>query len=231
MQEENVVKNSDPKELIDGSSNLIDLFHDQTLITTNDLISLEEAKEFVVSTYTDVPMYRSLPIKLFGVLNNDEFPTAESKFWQCKVEAETHSNELIREIHDYEISKLNIEKRQYLITKLIEKQQSGDLSEEDMVDISFDIREQQINLSRMRFEIKQLEKRIKYRIEEVTEWKKISEGLKTSKDFSTGSYVKSYVNTLKYRYQQKLHNPDLKEDQKVLIQKQIDGLTELYNKV
>lgn len=202
------------------NNDLIEVLESKSLITDSVCKTLMEAKDFIASTYTDVPMYRPLPVKLFGVLNDKSFPTAEAKWWQCKVEAETHANELIRDIHDFELAKIELDKSKLILKRMESRRNSKGHTQEDVEMVDLDIREQKVYLSRKRFEIKQVEKRIRYRIEEVTEWKKISDELMRmhGQDIVKENYVQHYVNKLKHSISQKLNASEDAEEKKNLQQ-------------
>jgi hypothetical protein len=213
---------SNQKEITEvKNTDLINLLEETSLLTSDVCESLEKSKDFILSTYTDVPMYRPLPIKLFGVLNDKNFPTPSEKFWQCKVEAEVHANELIRDIHDLEIAKIDLDRALLLINKIVTKKSNSGLSEDDISLLELDLRELNVKVSRKRFEIKQIEKRIKYRIDEVTEWKKISDSLlEKNPDISANNYVVYYANKMKTSLKSKLSG-DLQSNENTHILQQI----------
>lgn len=181
---------------------LISQLSSSPILSQKDLISFKEAKEFVVSCFTEVPMYRSLPIKIFGVLNDTDFPTAESKYWQCKVEAEVHAKQIVDDLHDLEMMNITLEKCQHVLG-ILEKKYNAEKNPSAKKDIEFDIREQKVSESRLKFKSYNLQKQIKYRIEEVTEWKKITEKLAENNDISNTDYVSQYVNNIKHSLQVK----------------------------
>lgn len=204
------------------NKDIIDILESQELLTDDICKDLVEAKDFIVSTYTDVPMYRPLPIKIFGVLADKNFPTPEAKFWQCKVEAEVHANELIRDIHDLELMNINLHKNIIIKEQMESKLESSGISDLDKRMIQLDIQEEKVNISKKRFEIKQVEKRIKYRISEVKEWKNISEKLKeSSKDINSTNYINHYINKIKHDLIRKSKDEDLSEEKKAEIQSQL----------
>lgn len=176
-------------------------------------------------------MYRPLPVKLFGVLNDTNFPTAEAKWWQCKVEAETHANELIRDIHDLELAKIELDKLKVILQRMeSNRKTTKGRTTEDIALIDLDIREQKVYISRKRFEIKQVEKRIRYRIEEVTEWKNISDELMRmhGKDIVKEDYVQHYINKLKHSINKKLKASEDEEEKKNL-QQQLNFIDKAVN--
>lgn len=205
---------------------LVEMIAQETLIQQNDLKLLTESKGFIVDAYKSVPMYRPLVIKLFGVLNNSEFPTADSKFWQCKVEAEVHANELIKDLHDLELQKIQIERAQYLLQKILAKSEE-EKDPETKLQVGFDIREQRILISRKQFDMLQLQKRIKYRIEEVVQWRQISEKLIKSSDFKNINYAEMLAESLVNKWQQKIQDPALTQNEKSGLNNQIAMMKKL----
>lgn len=191
---------NEASELIKTDKNevsLIDSLSNSPILKSQDLTSFKEAKEFVLSCFTEVPMYRSLPVKIFGVLNDNDFPTAESKYWQCKVEAEVHSKQIIEDMHDLEMMNITLEKCSHVLMQL-DKKYNAELNPIAKKDIEFDIREQRVSESRLKFKLYNLQKQIKYRIEEVTEWKKITEKIAETNNISDTSYVNQYINNIKH---------------------------------
>ena len=205
---------------------LVEMIAQETLIQQNDLKLLSESKGFIVDAYKSVPMYRPLVIKLFGVLNNSEFPTSDSKFWQCKVEAEVHANELIKDLHDLELQKIQIERAQFLLNKIVGKL-NVEKDEETKKEVEFDVREQRILISRKQFDMLQLQKRIKYRIEEVVQWRQISEKLVKSADFKNINYAQMLAESLVNKWTQKIGDPELSSHDKAGLSNQITMMKKL----
>lgn len=226
-QSESLVKQKQANEVVNGQGNdLVALLSSQQILTESDTQAIVDAKEFIASTLTDVPMYRPLPVKLFGVLNDADFPTPESKFWQCKVEAEVHANELIRDIHDMEIAKVDLDRAQHHLEvmqeKLDELNSTGITDTHDQKEVELDIKEQTIRMSRQRFELTQVEKRIKYRIDEVKEWKTISDNLANGpKGFTTSDYISAYTNTMISKWEKKAKQPGITDEEKSALATQI----------
>jgi hypothetical protein len=197
---------------ITKNKSLSELFGKNPIITPTDSYDLKNCTEFIVDTYLSVPMYRTLPVKLIGVLNNEDFPTPEAKYWQCKAEAEVHSRELVRDLHDLEDMKINIEKTEYIYEKIQEKIEKGSI---DAKELSFDARRTEVSISRQKFEYLQLEKRIHYRIEEVKEWKKISDTLVDNfGKIKDSNYADMLTQNFKKKWTQELSKPNIKEEDK-----------------
>lgn len=224
MEENKKLPNANQKRnLISDLDNhdLISLLQEKSLIDDSTKLKLSQAKEFIVSTYIDVPMYRPLPVKMFGVLNNKDFATPESKYWQCKVEAEVHANELIREIHSLELGYIELEKINVYMDKNKDAQTDDRISDYDKRLLQLDLKELNVQYSKKMFELKQLEKRIKYRIEEVSEWKIISDKLleKHENSINPHDFVKSYVNNMVEKLKREAEDPDNNNDKNALLER------------
>lgn len=152
-----------------------------SMITKHDIARLKEAESFLLSTYTDVRKYRPLITKLTSVLNNKNFPTVDSKYWQCKNEAEVHFNELKRSLYKYDKASVDVEEMTFKIAEMesiLDKNGVNSFGQAiDINALGFDLRRMNIKKESHVFELKQMEKDLKYRIEEVTDWHKIADHL------------------------------------------------------
>lgn len=190
-----------------------DLIAQAPIITDKDLQALTDSKEFIANTYLSVPMYRPLVVKLFGVLDDVHFPTPDMKFWQCKVEGETHAMELVRDVHDMEIQKNQIDRAVFLLEQMKVKHENTS-TETMKKEIGFDIREQTLIISKKRFEMFQLQKKIKYRIEEVNEWRLIAEKMAKDAQFKNHDYAHMLTESLINKWRIKIStSKDPKEQQ------------------
>lgn len=183
------------------NKNLMDVMNSLCLITPTDVKNFEKAKEFVISTYTDVPQYRPLITKVVSVLNDTHFPTADAKYWQCKAEAEVHFNEFNRDLTKYKKGLIDIAEIDYKIEKFENDITQNHIDENlDTQLIRFDIERLKVKKEQYLFEMKQLEKTMKYRMEEVNDWYKISETLTTECEFDphkhADHYTKSFIKGL-----------------------------------
>lgn len=194
------------------------------LLDNLDIENLKNSCDFILGTYQTVPMFRPLAIKIFGVLNDKEFPTTDLKYNQCKIEAEVHANELIRELHDLEMQKLHLQKAEYLLTTVIQNKYETSNDDISKKEIEFDMKEQKIIISKKKFEYKQLEKKIKYRIMEVHEWKEISEQLSKNVNFKNQNYNDLMFDLFINDYTNKLNDNALPEDKKLFIKSQLSLL-------
>lgn len=155
---------------------VVDVIKKITLLTPSDAKRLASAQSFIVSTYTDVPEYRPLVVKMSSVLNDKSFPTPDSKYWQCKKEAEVHFTQLVTEMYKHERSVVDIEEMDYTISSSERKIKEND-SQIDPIKFGFEIKRLRIKREEYLFNMKLLEKSIKYRIQEIVEWAAIAESM------------------------------------------------------
>lgn len=192
---------------------LVEVYNKCQLITDKEINNLVEARQFIAETFSSVPMYRPLAVKLLGVLSSKEHPSDESKLWQCKVEAEVHANELVRDMHELEKMRIDIERNDFILNTKLGK--ALEQAEDEIVkaEIGFDARKLSVIISQQKFEMLQLQKRIKYRIEEIHEWKIISQKLEES-GTKTSSYSEMIVKNLRARWEHDLADPKVSEEDK-----------------
>jgi len=191
-----------------SAKGVVDQIADMTLITANDVKQLAKAQTFILSTYTDVPQFRPLVIKLSSVLNDRSFPTADGKYWQCKKEAEVHFNQLVSEMYKYERCVVDVEEMDYVIASM-EKQLKETVSVDkiDPIKMGFEIRRMKIKRDEYIFNMKLVEKSIKYRISEVTEWAAISESMmKPGCRYDTKDYNAHLAQELYMKLEQDINN-------------------------
>ena len=174
------------------STEVADKIQDCSLITTKDISELKKAQAFLFQTYTDVRQYRPLINKLTTVMSNSRFPTPDSKFWQAKAEAEVHFNELQRETFKWQRAKIDLNELDYKIESIERMLETEDetkkLTPFDKYDpnlVKFDLQRLCVKRSQYEFEMKQLEKSIKYRIEEITDWSKVAESFELTCNYNT----------------------------------------------
>jgi hypothetical protein len=212
------------------SESVLSTLKSQNLLTKNDWSHLEEAKEFITECFTTVPMYRPLPVKLFGVLNDAECPTPESKLWQCKVEAEVHADQLIEDIHNLELLRINLDRAEYSHVQMIKNLES-ESDPNKKAEIEFDLREHKVHMSRLEYKAVKLQKQIKYRIDEVHEWKKISAAIENSHEgLETKSYVKQYVNNMRFNLTKKIEKTE-DDKEKAQLEAQVGSFDKIINQM
>lgn len=173
-----------------------------SLITHQDAQVLEKAHNFLISTYTDVPLYRSYVDKCVGVLTNSRFPTPDAKYWQCKKEAEVQFYELLKEICNYKKILIDIKELLYKKKKL-KDQLSSKIVEKDEFFILCDLERIDVAMMELNFLLKKTEKEIKFRIVEIEDWLEISEEWKPEMKYSSEYYehhqIESLIQWLSYQ--------------------------------
>jgi hypothetical protein len=177
---------------------VIEQLNKLTLVTPNEVSTLEKAQSFLLSTYTDVPSHRTYMDKCVGVLTNSRFPTPDAKFWQCKKEAEVQFYELMRELMTYK--KTNITMKELLYKK--EKAQEALVSNRQDVDIFLtecDIERFDVAILETSINLKKIEKEIKFRIVEIGDWLAISKEWEPEMKHSKDIYGEHHTEAL-YRW-------------------------------
>lgn len=231
--EKNKLINANKNELktFNVNETFISMFQNANIITQKDQENLVNVKEFIVDNYAAVPMYRALPIKLFAILGSPDYPTVEAKYWQCKVEAEVHGNELVRDLHQLELMKIKIEKMDYILNTVMKDQlhKTDDSIKKEL--IKFDMKEQNVLMSEAKFEYMQILKKIKYRIDEVADWKMLSEKLETAgkkngKEFK--NYDKMLTDSLRLNWNAKLKDKEVSEEDKKILEAKLKTLDDTF---
>lgn len=156
-----------------------------SLVTPNEVATLERAQSFLLSTYTDVPAHRTYIDKCVGVLTNARFPTPDAKYWQCKKEAEVQFYELMRELLTYKKTTVTLKELLYKKEKAQEAL-TANKQETDPFFIQCDIERLEIAIVETNVNLKKIEKEIKFRIVEIGDWLSIAKEwepqMKHSKD-------------------------------------------------
>lgn len=216
------------KELEKNSLSVVDHINKITLLTANDAKMLDQAKQFILSTYTDVPMYRPLIIKMASVLNDAQFPTPDAKFWQCKKEAEVHFNQLVSEIFKLQRATVDLEEMDYVIASF-EKALEEKIDGKDPKIMEFEKRRLMIKRDEYLFSMKQVEKSVKFRVQEVVEWAAIAasmvKGCKHDKKNHNAHVIENFYKKL----QSDIKN--VSEDNKPLYEAQLSTLKRIIEEL
>lgn len=200
---------------------------DTSLITKSDLAKLKKSQAFLFQTYTDVRQYRPMINKLTTVLSSEHFPTIDSKFWQCKSEAEVHFNELQRDTFKWQRARIDLDELDYKIES-IERMLEGELTPVDNKGydpnlVKFDLKRLQVKRSQYEFEVKQLEKSIKYRIEEVTDWAVIADSFEPKLKYNSRDPDEHIAENKLYVLEHLIQNAE-SEEQKAMFKGQLETL-------
>ena len=99
-------------------------------------------------------------------------------------------------------------------------------------EIEFDIREQNIMISKKRFEFLQLQKKIKYRIEEVVQWRQISQRLEKQQTFKNQNYAEMLSEALANKWNNQIKtDKELSDEQRNGLAEQVKMMQELSKQV
>lgn len=199
------------------------------IITPEEITQLRNAQAFTLSNFRDVPSYRPMIVKLTSVLNDANFPTIDKKFWQCKIEAEVHFNELVRDYFKYETSLVDLEEMSYKIQEMdsiLNKEIEPNVKLDPNL-VNFDKKRFIIKKSQYEYEMKLLEKDIKYRIQEVVDWAFISREIESKCEYSTSSYQEHTIKGHILFIQNKLKNPAITPEERKNFQSQLDTFNRL----
>jgi hypothetical protein len=187
-----------------NTSSLVGDIESKQLITKEDANKLAEAKDFLVSTYTDVPIYNSRIAKVTSILSDAKFPTADAKFWQCKMQAEVHINELIRTTFKLDRVTIDLEEIEYQIAVIDSMLANKETADINRMKLGFDRRRLANKLEQYKFETKILEKDIKQRLREVSEWADIAKAYEDQCESSTTNHeehtYKNHLLALTHQY-------------------------------
>jgi hypothetical protein len=159
-----------------------------SVVTPDEVQKLTAAKEFIFDSYINVPSHRTMVDKVVGVLTDGNFPTPDAKFWQCKKEAEVQFRELLRAYNAYQRGLVDMKEILYRIELAKQEMESPTSPNVDPVLIQFDVDRLQLKLQDYSMKMKELEKEVKYRIEELSDWYNIAEDIKGSLEYSDKNY-------------------------------------------
>lgn len=173
-----------------NSFEIVDSIKNTNLIDEIDANNIKKAHNFLLTSYKDVPIYNTRIAKVTSILSDNKFSTNDAKFWQCKMQAEVHFNELVRSIFKLDRVKIDLEELQYQISTIdnILEVKVEENIKLDHMKLSFDKRRLKNKLNQYIYEMKLLEKDIKQRLREINEWAEISNEFEKGCEHSTSSY-------------------------------------------
>jgi hypothetical protein len=177
---------------------VIEQLNKLTLVTPNEVATLERAQAFLLSTYTDVPAHRTYMDKCVGVLTNARFPTPDAKYWQCKKEAEVQFYELMRELMTYKKTNITLKELLYKKGKVLESIQQ-DKQDVDPFLAQCDVEKFDIAIVETNINLKKIEKEVKFRIVEIGDWLSIAKEWEPSMKHSKDVYSEHNTESL-YRW-------------------------------
>lgn len=233
MTEENLtVYDNSSNKLIDQSSHnafaVIDELNKISLITPTDVATLKKSQLFLMSTYTDVPVFRTYMEKYVGVLTNSRFPTPDAKFWQCKKEAEVQFNELLKAMLRHKALLIDIDEYSYKINDLVKNKETATHS----FLVNCDISRLEVKMAEVKLHLKAVEKEIKYRIVEIGDWNDLSIEWEGDMKHSKLDYAQHEVDSMQQYLTREIAAAVAKSDDKSakILTAQLDTLKALIKK-
>lgn len=177
--------------VVKNSFEIINEIKNTDLITEQDIENIKKAQTFLLTSYKNVPIYNTRISKVVSILSDAKFPTNDSKFWQCKMQAEVHFNELVRGFHKIDRANIDLEEIQYQIATLdnvINNKENLEATKFDEMKLKFDRRRLVNKLNQYTFELKLLEKDIKQRLREINDWAEMASDFESSCKHSVTDY-------------------------------------------
>jgi len=173
-----------------NSFEIIDAIRNTELVNETDVANIKKAQTFLLTTYKDVPIYNTRIAKVTSILSDAKFITNDAKFWQCKMQAEVHFNELVRALYKLDRVKIDLEELQYQISTINNIIDNNDVegTKLDLIKLGFDKRRLVNKLNQYVYEMKILEKDIKQRLREINDWAEISLEFEGSCEHSTSNF-------------------------------------------
>ncbi len=139
------------------------------IITDEDLKSLLDLQDELKDVFLHSQVFRTRTEMEVSVLNDIEFPTPDSKYWQAVREQNVMFQELVYLSYDYRKTSLEIEdlKRQH-------KKEKDKIKKELL----------EVEIERKTFDLLNMEKVAKDRIREIKEWHQIKQNLLDKVEYS-----------------------------------------------
>jgi hypothetical protein len=147
----------------------LDTLKDSKIITEDDLKSLMELQDELKDIFLYSQIFRTRAEMEFSILNDTQFPTPDSKYWQAVREQNVMFQELVYLSYNYRKAVLEIE-------DLKRKQKKEkDKIKKDLL---------QVEIDRKTFDLLNMEKVAKDRIREIKEWHQIKQNLLDKVEYS-----------------------------------------------
>jgi len=147
----------------------LDTLKGSKIITEEDLKSLIDLQDELKDVFLHSQVFRTRTEMEVSVLNDIEFPTPDSKYWQAVREQNVMFQELVYLSYDYRKTTLEIEdlKRK--------KEEEKDKIKKELLEVE---------IERKTFDLLNMEKVAKDRIREIKEWHKIKQNLLDKIEYS-----------------------------------------------
>ena len=96
----------------------LDIIGESNILTDVDLNVIGDLKEELVDNFMHAQVFRTRTEMEVSVLNDMNFPTPDSKFWQCQREQGVHFHELVMLSYEYRKNLVEIRKLQRKLSSL-----------------------------------------------------------------------------------------------------------------
>jgi hypothetical protein len=187
----------------------IELFKDSSLSQIKDsnfleekhIHILEDIKDNIEHAYINKQMYRTETEILTGVLNDDDFPTYDSKYWQCIREMDAMYNELLNQSFEYKELSLEKELLELDINDLyeeVERDKNFDTKAKTRNKIHIKLKENEIN--KLDFKLMNIKLSARDRIRELDLWSNLMNTLIDKIEFSNKNPNEHQLITLIKKY-------------------------------
>lgn len=187
-------------ELFKESS--IQQIRNSNFLEESHLQTLERIKNNIEHAYVNKQMYRTETEILTGVLNDEDFPTYDSKYWQCIREMDAMYNELLNQSFEYNELVLQQELIRTEINILKKEQEklvnNSDLYELEKNKINIKLKENEIN--KLEFKLMNIKLSARDRIRELELWSNIMDQLLQKIEFSNKDPNEHQLITLINKY-------------------------------
>jgi hypothetical protein len=124
-----------------------------------------------------VPQRRTMTEKKLAVLQSNRHPTASAKFHQAVLESSSFAGMLMSEVLSYEKQKIKLEKKFYLYKKKVKELEDRQAKGEDTFILEKNLEIKRLDLTQDIISLKNLEKSLQNKREELMEWSELKEDL------------------------------------------------------
>ena len=196
MEKEVVVVSDDDKMMIPS----LNVLSASSMITSEDIGFLKEHAPQFEKRFRTRSLFRSETEMRAGVLNEDEHPTPDSKYWQAIGEQNVHLTELIS--LDFEAKKLEADSE--LLAAEIEELEydleNGENTEFEAKKLIAKIKRKKVEYNQNKFNLTQQMKTAQERMREVKTWEPIIEALVPQLEFGTEDFGLHHAKRYHLRY-------------------------------
>ncbi|MFZ4436822.1 MAG: hypothetical protein ACOYOS_00180 [Syntrophales bacterium] len=208
------------------------------LVTQDDVLFLQAHAEQFENRFRTRAIYRSVSEIEGGVLNDDEHPTPDSKYWQAIGEQNVQLTELIT--LDFERKKFGID-TDMLIGEIEELEHElanvvpSDTSRFLQRKLELEMQKKKVQVEQNKFGMTQMNKTAQERMREVREWEPIIEALIPQLKYGTETFGLHHPERYYLRYKRRMDNlnlvdPEARESvvsHTKAFEKQVSGATPL----